>query len=86
MPPFTCPLIDHIQAQFADRYVPMPAMAWQGVVLDDLASMLEALRLANAELRIEAERAGDLEAEVVKLHDEIADLHDEIQRLRRSIG
>jgi predicted nucleic acid-binding Zn-ribbon protein len=47
--------------------------------------MLEAVRMANAELRIEAERASDLEAEVVRLQDEIDELRDEARRLRRSI-
>jgi predicted nucleic acid-binding Zn-ribbon protein len=60
-------------------------MAWGGIILDDLASMLEAVRMANAELRIEAERASDLEAEVVRLQDEIDELRDEARRLRRSI-
>lgn len=86
MPPYTCPLIDHLQAQFADQHVVMPPMAWGGIILDDLASMLEAVRMANAELRIEAERASDLEAEVVRLQDEIDELRDEARRLRRSIG
>mgnify|MGYP003337180244 FL=1 len=78
MPPYTCPLIDHIQTQFADRPVSLPAIQFQGVILDDLHSMLEALRVANADLRIGCELALELQRE----NDE---LRAEIERLRRSL-
>jgi len=85
MPPYTCPLIDHIQAQFEGRNVSFPPVLWNGIVLDDLHSMLEALRLSNADLRIGAEIAHDLEVELDEARERIAELESEVARLRRSV-
>jgi len=86
MPPHSCPLIDHIQAFFAERPVSMPTIYFDGVYYDDLHSMLEALRRVNADLRIGALAAEDLELEVGMLCHRIHDLENECERLRRSIG
>jgi hypothetical protein len=86
MPPHSCPLIDHIQAFFAERPISMPPIEFDGVYYDDLHSMLEALRRVNADLRIGALAAEDLEMEVGMLCRRIEDLESEVARLRRSIG
>ena len=54
-------------------------------MLDDLHSMLEALRLSNADLRIGAEIAHDLEVELDESRERIAELEAEVARLRRSV-
>jgi hypothetical protein len=81
----TCPLIDHIKKHFAGKEVRMEPMWFKGMIVSDLASAMELLRATNTELRIEAERASDLEVEVVALHDQLAELEVEVLRLRRSI-
>lgn len=86
MPPHSCPLIDHIQAQFADRPVSLPPVEFDGVYYDDLHSMLEALRRVNADLRMGSLVAEDLELEVGMLCRRIEDLEGEVARLRRSVG
>jgi hypothetical protein len=86
MPPHSCPLIDHIQALFAERPLSMPPIEFDGAYYDDLHSMLEALRRVNADLGIGALAAEDLELEVGMLCHRIHDLENECDRLRRSIG
>lgn len=86
MSPYSCPLIDHIQAFFAERPLSMPPIEFDGAYYDDLHSMLEALRWVNADLRIGALAAEDLELEVGMLCHRIHDLEHECERLRRSIG
>ena len=85
MIPHTCPLIDHIKKHFAGEEVRMEPMWFNGAVVEDLASALEFLRITNTELRIEAERASDLEVEIVSLTDQLAEMEIEVSRLRRSL-
>jgi hypothetical protein len=85
MIPHTCPLIDHIKKHFVGQDIRMEPMWFNGAAIEDLASVLELLRITNTELRIEAERANDLEVEIVSLTDQLAEMEIEVSRLRRSL-
>ena len=51
MPPYTCPLIDHIQAQFEGRNVSFPPVLWNGIVLDEAQERIAELEAEVVRLR-----------------------------------
>lgn len=80
--PYTCPLIDPLIEALKSKNIKVKPVPWQGEVLVDAVSMLNALREANIELRVDLSLCEGLDdeldealARIERLEEQLAAAH-----------
>jgi hypothetical protein len=80
--PYTCPLIDHIIEAIRLEDIKVKPVAWRGEVLVDAVAMLNALREANIELRVDLSLCEDVDEELDEAMERIRVLEEQLAAIQ----